>query len=950
MEININEIEAFWQKRWRTIPPPQVEGQKKKFFIIFAYPGISGYLHVGHMRSYTYPDVIARYKRMRGFNVLFPAGFHASGLPAIGVAKRVQRGDPSWLNYLRENGCPEDLIPRLQDPRFVVRFFSENYVEQWEKIGLSIDKTRLASTIDPGYNAFIRWQFAKLKDAGLLIRKTHYAPACPNCGPIAVDPSETDISRGGNAQLIQYAVIKFRAGDIILPCATLRGETVYGVTNIWLNPEVEYVEVRLQGERWILSEDAVEKFRMQGFDVELTGGVSAADLLGRYVLNPVTQKEIPILPGRFVSSTQGTGVVMSVPAHAPYDMAALRDLARGTDKFAEIARGLSPIPLIEIEGYGEVPAAEILDRMKITGVTDHENLDLATQTLYREEFHKGILRKDVYGRYGGMRVEEGKGLIINELTERGQAVFLFEFSEDVVCRCGEQVIIRKVPDQWFIAYSNPELKEKAKKCASGMTIIPEEYHQEINHVIDWYGDRACVRQGSWLGTEFPFEPGWIIEPISDSTLYPAYYIVSKYLNEGKITPAQMTIEFFDFVFLGRGDVSVVSRSTGVPEDLLKEIRSDFLYWYPLDLNCGGKEHKTVHFPVFIMNHVAILQEEHWPKGIFVNWWIVGEVGKLSKSKGGAESLADAVQRYTADGIRLYYCHIGSPKVDIVWDEEAVRAYRRRIELIYETVFKLIGDLAHPKRGKQRMSSWLLAVLDSRISMVVNAMDRFDLREASNLIFYEMYNDLRRYLDEGGFGPELKEFLKAWVLMASPFTPHLAEELWHRLGEESFACEEAYPQPKGVDPLPIYESLYIEGIREDLRKILKMYRGEKSQIELFIAEEWKRQLLQDAIKDPSTIDAGQMIKEALARHLVQKGREAILTEYIKGLKKYIVSLSDREREMLARINEVRVLTEWQQELEMEFACRIIIHPPEDTEKNPQTKAHASKPLRPGILIS
>lgn len=457
--------------------------------------------------------------------------------------------------------------------------------------------------------------------------------------------------------------------------------------------------------------------------------------------------------------------------------------------------------------------------------------------------------------------------------------------------------------------------------------------------------------GVVAGDRVPLEKGWIVEPISDSTLYPSYYIVSKYINEGKLRPEQMTNEFFDLVFLGKGDASKLSENTGMAKGLLEELRSDFLYWYGLDMNCGGKEHKSVHFPVFVMNHVALLPEEHWPKGIFVNWWIVGEVGKLSKSKGGAESLADAVQKYTADGIRLYYCHIGSPKVDITWDSDAVFAYRRRIELIYDTVIRLIADLAEPKKGKHRMSAWLRAILDSRVARVRDAMERYDLRDASNVIFYEMYNDLKRYLDEGGFGSELKEFLKAWVLLASPFAPHMSEELWHRLSESPFASTESYPASKSVDPMPIYKEKYLDSLRDDLNKILKLYKGEKGRIEIFVCEDWKRGVLRDAIKDPNKfMNVGQAIKATLSSGVVPKGSEGKAAEYVKTLQKYAMTLSSGEKAMLEKMDELAFLNEVRGELESEFACRVVVHTPDETSKSAHAKAGASKPLKPGLLIA
>ena len=110
------DIEQKWQKKWLEDKIYESKKEKqKKFFIHFAYPGVSGYLHVGHMRGFTYCDVIARYKRMKGYDVLFPAGFHASGIPSIGFAKKVERKDPTTLKDLKEYGAPEDLIKKLKD-------------------------------------------------------------------------------------------------------------------------------------------------------------------------------------------------------------------------------------------------------------------------------------------------------------------------------------------------------------------------------------------------------------------------------------------------------------------------------------------------------------------------------------------------------------------------------------------------------------------------------------------------------------------------------------------------------------------------------------------------------------------------------------------------------------------------------------------------------------------
>ena len=123
--MDFEKIEQKWQKRWFDEKIYEARKEKgKKFFIHFAYPGISGYLHVGHMRGFTYADIIARYMRMNGYDVIFPAGFHATGLPAVSLAKKVERNDEATLQYLRQNGCPEEVIKKLSNPIEVVKFLA----------------------------------------------------------------------------------------------------------------------------------------------------------------------------------------------------------------------------------------------------------------------------------------------------------------------------------------------------------------------------------------------------------------------------------------------------------------------------------------------------------------------------------------------------------------------------------------------------------------------------------------------------------------------------------------------------------------------------------------------------------------------------------------------------------------------------------------------------------
>lgn len=933
MKFNYKEVEKKWQERWfkAKIYEARREEGKKKFFIHFAYPGISGYLHVGHMRGFTYADIISRYKRMKGYNVLFPAGFHASGLPSVGFAKKVERGDPDTLRMLKENGCDDKTIERLKDPVEVVKFFSKVYVEDyWKRFGFLIDYSRLMDTISEGYKKFIRWQFLKLNEKKLLIQKTHFAPYCPNCGPVAVDKSETDISKGGDAQILEFVVLKFKMEDgTFLPAATLRPETIFGVTNMWINPHVEYVEIEVNGERWICSPQAVKKLMYQFDEIKETGRrIRGKDLLGKKCKAPLVERNVPILAGSFVDPNVATGVVMSVPAHAPYDWIALKE--SGAD--------IEPISIIKVKGYGKFPAGEICEEMGIKSQLDREKLDKATEIIYKKEFHGGILNENCMD-YAGSKVSEAKDLIKEDLIDRGLATIMREFSEEVICRCGERVVIKKIPDQWFIKYSDPELTEISKQHVETMNIYPEDYKREMPKVLDWFGDRACIRKGSWLGTEFPFKRGWIIEPISDSTLYPIYYIVSKFVNEGKIKPEEMDEEFFDFVFLGKGEAK---------KEIWEEIRKDVLYWYPVDINLGGKEHKTVHFPVFVMNHVALLPSEFWPRGIFVHWWITQKgKEKISKSKGGAEPIPKAVEQYGVDAMRLYYAHSASPFVDVEWDPQLVSNYKNRISSIWNMVNELLEV-----NGKENghLERWLRSSMARRINLINKYMEEYNLRDATNEIFFEIPNDLRWYIRRGGKDRNvIMEILEKWIKLVSPFTPHLAEEMWEKIGKEGFVSLERFPEfeERYISAEDEVEEDLLKEVMNDLKEIVKVTKIKPKRIFLYTSPRWKREVYERLLKGE---EVGKVIKDLVQRKdLKDKGKE--ISKFVGETAKELRMLSSDDKEKFRiSINELEFLKECADFIKKEFGAEeVIVESAETCSYDPAKKSRFAKPLKPAIFI-
>ncbi|MBI2665563.1 class I tRNA ligase family protein, partial [Candidatus Woesearchaeota archaeon] len=822
----------------------------------------------------------------------------------------------------------------------------------------------------------------------LLVQKPYFATACINCGPVAVDPSETDISKGGNAEKQEYTLLKFKYGNDYLVAATLRPETVFGQTNLWVNPDKEHVRIEVDGENWIISREAAEKIKYQKEEIILKENVDIKKCIGQEVLAPGVEKEIIVLPSAFCDPKVGTGIVTSVPSDAPYDYMALKILAEDAmlcqkyNLLQEEIKKIQPIPIIKTKGYSDYPAKDIVDSLNITSLDDPK-LEEATKEVYKAGFHTGVMM-DTAGKYKGKKVEEAKEMLKAELIEQGKADVLHDLSEEVICRCGSPVVIKRIDDQWFIKYSDKELTERSKEQAKEMRIFPTEYYENLPSVLDWFGDRACARLGNWLGSKFPFDNKWTIEPISDSTLYPAYYIVSKFVNNGMIRTEDLTEEFFDYVFLGK-EISNKSELKDKSENKesnfgsnpeskhnWKQIKEEFDYFYPLDLNLGGKEHQTVHFPVFLMNHVAILPEEKWPQGIFVNWWVTGKGSKISKSKGGAEPIPNAIKKFGVDAMRLYYAHIGSPHIDVVWDEEVVVNYKNALERIYY----LVEELNKKELPKSSLDDWLISRVYGYVKKINKSMEMYDLRELSSSAYFAIYDDLRWYLRRGGGNKKtIKEIISIWCRLINPVTPHLSEEL-HLLissttgvspttGSNSITGSEESTADHGLtisnqslvsssqwpeaeeEKISLKQEAAEELVKntlEGMRNVIKLAKIEMpKKFKLFIAERWLYQLFNLLTKEINvTRDMGEIMKKVLEmEELAMKGKEIskIVPTVLKDVSKLPGVVTSQEEELKA-------MQEAKDFLEKEFSCTVEISNAEDST---ETKAKSAWPGKIGILV-
>ncbi|MGA9097836.1 MAG: class I tRNA ligase family protein, partial [Methanotrichaceae archaeon] len=387
-EYSAHEIEAKWQRTWEENHVFQPEpDSRKKFFLTIPYPYLNGNLHAGHTRTFTIGDAVARYRRMLGENVLFPMAFHATGTPIVGLSELIANRDPLiWNVYTKLHGIPEDELKTLDTPEKIVIYFRRQAKAAMQSIGYSIDWRREFTTTDPAYSKFIEWQYGILRRLDYIVKGSHPVRWCPHDkNPV----EDHDILKGEDATILDFALIKFRMGQDVLPCATLRPETVFGVTNLWVNPDINYKVVRVNNETWVVSPEAYDKLTFTDRQVACGAEISGRELIGKTVTNPLTGKEVPVLPAGFVDPDSGSGIVMSVPAHAPYDYLALQDLtSEELGKYGIKVLKIEPVSLIEVPGYCEFPAIEAVKELGIKNQHDPK-AEEATKLVYRREFHNG---------------------------------------------------------------------------------------------------------------------------------------------------------------------------------------------------------------------------------------------------------------------------------------------------------------------------------------------------------------------------------------------------------------------------------------------------------------------------------------------------------------------------------------------------------------------------------
>jgi len=362
----------------------------------------------------------------------------------------------------------------------------------------------------------------------------------------------------------------------------------------------------------------------------------------------------------------------------------------------------------------------------------------------------------------------------------------------------------------------------------------------------------------------------------------------------------------------------------------------------------------------------------------VNWWVTQAKGdKISKSqvsKGGAEPIPDAAEKYTVDGMRLYYTHVGSADLDIEWDQSTVLHYKSRLYRIWEVfqeVHSIInsagdGENVNANKDQEIVDQWLVNAVNQRVKVIVDALEKYDLRAASNEIYFGLFQDVRWYLRRGGANSKiLKQIVETWIRLLSPATPFIAEELWEMYGFSKntdlgeFVSLAEFPQFDTERQNPLVEMLenYLRSVVNDIHEINKVVKIKLQKVIIYTSPAWKfkmrdiaHELVMEGKLEMSTLMQHAMaVQEIKAQAKVAPG---FAQQLLKELQKHGGKSKETAEEVKGapKIDEMEYLSGTINFLKNNFGCDVQVFSADDKDApDPGNKMKQAIPLRPAIYI-
>ncbi|KAK2873090.1 hypothetical protein Q8A67_022987 [Cirrhinus molitorella] len=777
----------------------------------------------------------------------------AKGKKSKAVAK--SGGSKFQWDIMKSLGLRDDEIVKFAEAEHWLDYFPPLAIEDLKKMGLKADWRRsfITTDVNPFYDSFVRWQYITLKERKKIKFGKRYTIYSPKDGQPCMDH---DRQTGEGVGPQEYTLIKMKivepypaklsglkGKNIFLVAATLRPETMFGQTNCWIRPDMKYIVFETaSGDLFISTQRSARNMSYQGFTKEngvvpVIMNIMGQDILGCALSAPLTSyKNIYALPMLTIKEDKGTGVVTSVPSDAPDDIAALRDIKKKQalrEKYGiqdYMVLPFEPVPIIEIPGYGNLSAPLVCDELKIQSQNDREKLAEAKEKVYLKGFYEGIMLVE---GFKGQKVQDVKKPIQKMMVEKGEAMVYMEPEKQVLSRSADECVVA-LCDQWYLDYGNEEWKKQATGVLEALETFCDETRKNFEATLDWLKEHACSRTYG-LGTRLPWDEQWLIESLSDSTIYMAYYTVAHLLQGGVlngqgpsplgIRPEQMTREVWDYIFFKTAPFP----KTDIPKENLQKLRREFEFWYPVDVRVSGKDLVPNHLSYYLYNHVAMWPNDSgkWPKAVRANGHLLLNSEKMSKSTGNFLTLSQAIAKFSADGMRLALADAGDTVEDANFVEAMADAGILRLFTWVEWVKEMIANQNNLRTGPADSFNdrVFISEMNSSIIKTEQHYERMMYKEALKSGFFEFQAAKDKYRElaiEGMHRDLVFQFIENQTLLLAPICPHLCEHTWSLLGKSNSIIKARWPTAGPVDEVLIRSSQYLMDTAHDLRLRLKAY--------------------------------------------------------------------------------------------------------------------------------
>jgi leucyl-tRNA synthetase len=763
------KIEAKWQKRWEMgrVFESDVDASKPKYYVLEMLPYPSGTLHMGHMRNYTIGDVVARVKRMRGFNVMHPMGWDAFGLPAENAA-----------------------IKNKTHPRIWTNKNIEEFQKTLRRFGFSYDWRREISTCEPEYYKWNQWFFLRMLERGLAYRKKSRVNWCPKCCTVLANEqvvngycwrhedtlvetreieqwflrttayaeqllNDLKLLEGGWPDRVitmqrnwigksEGARLKFAVADVSgadsIEVFTTRIDTIYGATALILAPTHPLLPKLLDGSP--VQADAEKKLVLIKSMSVKTEDVATAEkegfFTGRFVINPFSGEKLPIWVGNFVLLEYGTGAVMAVPAHDERDFEFCRkyDLPIRAVVAPQDSTAAAPWAL---EGGSSVSTLPPIQPFIDYGVSVNSGQFSGLPTEIAKEKMAAFAESEGFG----------KKETIFRLKDWGVSRQRYWGTPIPVIYCEKDGML-PVPDKDLpvVLPPNPNLTGEG---ASPLATTPE------------FVNTICPKCGGPSRRETD-----TMDTFVDSSWY--FY---RYCDP---------------------------HNANAPFDLAK-----VKYWFPIDQYIGGITHAILHllysrFWCKVMRDLGLIQHSEPAARLFTQGMVLKGGTAMSKSKGNVVGAHEMADKYGADTGRLYTLFAAPPEKDLEWSEESIDGAWRFLNRVYRLIERHASSLRATKAGEVKALSAtekekrLLRKAHQTLQRVTADFEtRWHFNSAIALIM-ELTNEIyaQEPLENGVRAEVQKEVLELLTLMLAPMTPHIAEELWEMLGHSNGLWTAGWP--------------------------------------------------------------------------------------------------------------------------------------------------------------